>query len=121
MMKILKAFQFELMPNGAQVRKMKRFCGCVRFVFNRALAYQNEQYQADKSFKFSYNKVANWLPTWKKDKALAWLKERNMVMPNEYDGAKDALKWAARTYLVAAIGSLAQLLYFVMIAMGRRE
>ena len=65
-MKILKAFQFELMPNGAQVRKMKRFCGCVRFVFNRALAYQNEQYQADKSFRFSYNKVANWLPTWKK-------------------------------------------------------
>lgn len=55
------------------------------------------------------------------NRALAWLKERNMVMPNEYDGAKDALKWAARTYLVAAIGSLAQLLYFVMIAMGRRE
>ena len=75
MMKICKAFQFELIPNGAQIRKMKRFCGCARFVFNRALAYQNEQYQADKSFKFSYNKVANWLPTWKKDKALAWLKE----------------------------------------------
>ena len=53
------------------------------------------------------------------NRALAWLKERNMVMPNEYDGAKDASKWAARTYLVAAIGSLAQLLYFVMIAMRR--
>ena len=75
MMNICKAFKFELMPNGAQVRKMKRFCGCARFVFNRALAYQNEQYQADKSFKFSYNKVANLLPAWKKDKALAWLKE----------------------------------------------
>ena len=44
------------------------------------------------------------------NRALAWLKERNMVMPNEYDGAKTRLKWAARTYLVAAIGSLAQLL-----------
>ena len=75
MMKILKAFQFELMPNGAQVRKMKQFCGCARFVFNRALVYQNEQYQADKSFRFSYNKVANLLPVWKKDKAFAWLKE----------------------------------------------
>lgn len=53
------------------------------------------------------------------NRALAWLKERNVVMPNEYAGAKDALKWAARTYLVAAIGSLAQLLYFVMIAMRR--
>ena len=75
MMNICKAFKFELMPNGAQVRKMKQFCGCARFVFNRALAYQNEQYQADKSFRFSYNKVANLLPAWKKDKALAWLKE----------------------------------------------
>jgi len=55
------------------------------------------------------------------NRALAWLKDRNMVMPNEYDGAKDALKWAARTYLVAAIGSLAQLLYFVMIAMRGRD
>lgn len=53
------------------------------------------------------------------NRALAWLKERNMVMPNEYEGAKDSLKWAARTYLVAALGSLAQLLYFVMIAMRR--
>ena len=42
-------------------------------------------------------------------------------MPNEYEGAKDSLKWAARTYVVAAIGSLAQLLYFVMMAMGGRR
>jgi len=55
------------------------------------------------------------------NRALAWLKGRNMLLPNEYDGAKDSLKWAARTYLVAAIGSLAQLLYFVMMAMGGRR
>lgn len=55
------------------------------------------------------------------NRALAWLKEKNMVMPNEYAGAQDALKWAARTYLVAALGSLAQLLYFVMIAMRGRD
>lgn len=55
------------------------------------------------------------------NRALAWLKEKNMVLPNEYAGAQDSLKWAARTYLVAAIGSLAQLLYFVMMAMGRRD
>lgn len=55
------------------------------------------------------------------NRALAWLKERSMVLPNEYAGAQDALKWAARTYLVAAIGSLAQLLYFVMIAMRGRD
>lgn len=55
------------------------------------------------------------------NRALAWLKQKNMVMPNEYEGAQDALKWAARTYLVAALGSLAQLLYFVMIAMRGRD
>ena len=70
---IRKAYKFELMPNGAQIRKMKQFCGCSRFVFNRALAYQNEQYEADKSFKFSYNKIANLLPEWKRE--LTWLKD----------------------------------------------
>ena len=72
-MQILKAFKFELIPNGAQVRKMKQFCGCSRFVFNRALAYQNEQYQKDNSFKFSYAKIANLLPEWKRE--LVWLKD----------------------------------------------
>ena len=72
-MKIHKAFKFELMPNGAQIRKMKQFCGCSRFVFNRALSWQNEQYEADKSFKFSYFKIANLLPEWKRE--LPWLKE----------------------------------------------
>ncbi len=72
-MQIRKAFKFELMPNGTQTRKMKQFCGCARFVFNRALAYQNEQYQQDCSFKFSYTKIANLLPEWKKE--LAWLKD----------------------------------------------
>ncbi len=52
------------------------------------------------------------------NRALAWLKDKNMVLPNEYEGAKDSLTWAARTYVVAAIGSLAQLIYFIMIAMG---
>ncbi|WP_216605238.1 helix-turn-helix domain-containing protein [Pelistega europaea] len=61
-MLIRKAFRFELMPDGEQIRKIKRFCGCSRFVFNRALAYQNEQYKADKSFKLSYAKMANLLP-----------------------------------------------------------
>ena len=72
-MRILKAFKFELMPNGEQIRKMKQFCGCSRFVFNRALAYHNEQYEADKSFKFSYVDIANLLPEWKKE--LPWLKD----------------------------------------------
>lgn len=54
------------------------------------------------------------------NRALAWLEANNMVTAEEHAGAKDALKWAARTYVVAALGSLATLLYFISIFMGRR-
>lgn len=53
-------------------------------------------------------------------RALVWLETKHMVTPQEHAGAKDALKWAARTYVVAAIGSLATLLYFISIYLGRR-
>ena len=55
------------------------------------------------------------------NRALAWLKNKNMLAPQEYAGAEDALKWAARTYLVAAIGALATLAYFVLRFMGSRD
>ena len=55
------------------------------------------------------------------NRAMKWFRDRNMLLPNEYEGAKDSLKWAARTYVVAAIGSLAQLIYFVMMAVGGRN
>ncbi len=53
-------------------------------------------------------------------RALVWLETENMLTANEHDAAEDSLKWAARTYVVAAVGSLATLLYFVSIYMGRR-
>ncbi|MDO6491725.1 MAG: zinc metallopeptidase [Cellulophaga sp.] len=46
------------------------------------------------------------------NRALAWLKNKNMLSQEEYAGAEDALKWAARTYLVAALGALASLIYW---------
>ncbi|UJH90518.1 zinc metallopeptidase [Antarcticibacterium sp. 1MA-6-2] len=52
-------------------------------------------------------------------RALVWLETENMLSPQEHDAAEDSLKWAARTYVVAAIGSLATLLYFVSIYLGR--
>ncbi len=52
-------------------------------------------------------------------RALVWLEKENMVTQEEHAGAEDALKWAARTYVVAALGSLATLLYFIMMFMGR--
>ena len=54
------------------------------------------------------------------NRALVWRKTKNMVTAQELDGAKDALKWAARTYVVAALGSLATLMYFIMIFLNRR-
>ena len=77
-MLVRKAFKFEMMPNGEQTRKMKQFAGCSRFVFNKALAYQNEQYQQDNSFKFSYNKMCKLLPEWKQE--LVWLKDSHAQM-----------------------------------------
>ncbi|MBQ0769323.1 MAG: zinc metallopeptidase [Bizionia sp.] len=55
------------------------------------------------------------------NRALAWLKAKNIVTPEEYKGSEDALKWAARTYLVAAIGALASLLYWALRVFGSRD
>src|SRR5688572_13444961 len=54
-------------------------------------------------------------------RALAWIEQRGIVTTQEHDMAKDALKWAAMTYLVAAIGAITMLLYYVMIFLGRRD
>lgn len=54
-------------------------------------------------------------------RALKWMETSHLTEKYEHDKAKDALQWAARTYLVAAIASVAQLLYFVMIFMNRRD
>jgi len=53
------------------------------------------------------------------NRALVWLENKQMVTKEEHDGAKDALKWAARTYLVAALSSIATLLYYLNIYNSR--
>lgn len=54
-------------------------------------------------------------------RALAWVKQRNVVTPQEYGMSKDALKWAAMTYVVAAMASLATLAYYAFIFFGNRD
>ncbi len=54
------------------------------------------------------------------NRALAWLENKNMLTQEEQAGAKDSLKWAARTYVVAALGSIATLLYYISIFNNRR-
>ena len=52
-------------------------------------------------------------------RALVWLETSNMLNSQEHKAAEDSLRWAARTYVVAAVGSLATLLYFLSIYLGR--
>ncbi|MFT5820481.1 MAG: Zn-dependent membrane protease YugP [Crocinitomix sp.] len=53
-------------------------------------------------------------------RALAWINDNGIVTTDEYDGAKDALKWAAMTYVVAALAAVATLVYYIIILMNRR-
>jgi uncharacterized protein len=54
-------------------------------------------------------------------RALAWIEARGIVTRQEHNRAKDALKWAAMTYVVAAIGALTTLFYYVMMFLGSRD
>ena len=55
------------------------------------------------------------------NRAMKWLKQTGTINREELEGAEDSLKWAARTYLVAALGSLAQLLYYVSMFLGSNK
>jgi Zn-dependent membrane protease YugP len=54
-------------------------------------------------------------------RALAWVEARGIVTREEHAMAKDALKWAALTYVVAAVGAITMLLYYISLFMGRRD
>ncbi|MCP5533462.1 MAG: zinc metallopeptidase [Akkermansiaceae bacterium] len=54
-------------------------------------------------------------------RALVWLERSGVAASMEHEKAKNALFWAAMTYVAAAVGSVAQLLYFLMLALGRRD
>ena len=72
-MKRLQAFKFELIPNGEQQREMRCFAGSCRFVYNKALALQKENYEAGNQF-ISYVSMAANLPHWKREPGMEWLK-----------------------------------------------
>jgi uncharacterized protein len=54
-------------------------------------------------------------------RALAWLNKTNITNPQEYPKAKDALKWAATTYVVAALAAVVQLIQYIMIYLNNRD
>jgi Zn-dependent membrane protease YugP len=55
------------------------------------------------------------------NRALKWLENSHITTPYEHDKAADALKWAARTYVVAAISSIATLLYYILLFVNSRD
>jgi Zn-dependent membrane protease YugP len=55
------------------------------------------------------------------NRALKWMEQSGLAKGREHEGAADALKWAARTYVVAAIASIATLLYYINLFMGRNR
>jgi len=73
-MKRLQAYRYELMPNGDQLRDIRRFSGSCRFVYNKALALQKENHEAGNKF-IGYVAMAAKLPVWKREAETAWLKE----------------------------------------------
>ncbi|NJQ78302.1 IS200/IS605 family element transposase accessory protein TnpB [Escherichia coli] len=74
-MKRLQAFKFQLRPGGQQECEMRRFAGACRFVFNRALARQNENHEAGNKY-IPYGKMASWLVEWKNaTDETQWLKD----------------------------------------------
>jgi len=90
-MKRLQAFKYELMPNGEQQRDMRRFAGSCRFVYNKALALQKENYEAGNKF-IGYVPMAKLLTHWRNEINTSWLKDA------PYHSLQHALKDMERAY-----------------------
>jgi putative transposase len=69
-----QAFKYELIPNGEQQRQMRRFAGSCRFVFNKALALQQERYERG-ARKLSYAGLCKALTAWRNSTETPWLKK----------------------------------------------
>ena len=73
-MQRLQAFKFELCPNGEQERDMRRFAGACRFVFNKALALQQDNHRTGGKF-IGYVAMAKHLTAWRNESETPWLKD----------------------------------------------
>ena len=71
-MQRLQAFKYELMPTGVQQRQMRRFAGSCRFVFNKALALQEERHERGEK-KLGYAGLCRELTAWRNGAETPWL------------------------------------------------
>ena len=87
---IRQGFSFKLKPDGAQDRKMSRFAGCTRWVYNQGLAWNEERRSADPAFHLSYAKLCSELLFWKEQNP--WLKEtHSQVLQQSLKGSDGRL------------------------------
>lgn len=73
-MKRLQAYKFQLQPKAEQAARMRKFAGCCRFLWNKALALEKENYTNDGK-RQGYHKLAGLLRNWKKADDTAFLAE----------------------------------------------
>ena len=73
-MKRLQAYKFQLRPKEGQEDTLRRFAGCCRFLWNKALAMEKAAYEADGK-RLGYNALAGKLKDWKKEEETAFLAE----------------------------------------------
>ena len=73
-MKRQQAYKYELQPNGDQQRRMRRFAGSCRFVFNKALALQELRYKQGEK-KLGYAGLCKRLTEWRNNVETAWLSD----------------------------------------------
>ena len=73
-MQILQAFKFQLIPKASTAATMRRFAGCCRFLWNRALALEKETY-ASEGKRLGYYKLAGLLKEWKREESTSFLAE----------------------------------------------
>src|ERR1700676_565032 len=69
-----QAYKFEILPNGEQQRRMRRFAGSCRFVFNQALALQKLRYERGEK-KLGYAGLCQLLTQWRNGTETPWLAE----------------------------------------------
>ena len=69
-----QAFKYELMPNGEQERQMRRFAGCCRFTYNRALELQQARYSRGET-RLGYTQLCREITAWRSAEDTAWLGE----------------------------------------------
>ncbi|WP_243736898.1 helix-turn-helix domain-containing protein [Cupriavidus sp. L7L] len=81
-MQLLQAFKYELIPSGDQQRDMRRFARSCRFGFNKALALQKENFEADGKF-IGYVAMAKHLTGWRNGRETPWLKDSPIHPPQQ--------------------------------------